>query len=144
MHVVAQPILNSVFAPPAGTAGGKQSCEVWDSDIECVRTMATELRNGKSEQFECDVVSSDPLTRIAEAIEHLQHQIDRIADHFDPPPSDKVGTPYIAECIGCTTVWITEMVRNGEIPPDSVVPGTGNGKPWKFFRARIDEWLQSR
>jgi hypothetical protein len=116
--------------------------------------MATELTTDRSEQFECDAVittpdllrprPSDPLARIAEAIERLQHQIARIADHFDPPPPDKVGTPYIADRLGCTTVWITEMVRSGEIPSGCVVPGTGNGKPWKFFRARIDDWLETR
>lgn len=68
----------------------------------------------------------------------------RIADKVDPPPPDKVGTPYVAERLGCTTVWVTEMIRSGDIPRSCIVPGTGNGKPWKFHRGRIDEWLESR
>jgi hypothetical protein len=55
-----------------------------------------------------------------------------------------VGTPYIAERLCCTSIWITEMVRRGVIPPACVVPGTGDGKPWKFYRTRIDEWIRRR
>jgi hypothetical protein len=36
------------------------------------------------------------------------------------------------------------MVRLGQIPTDCLVPGTGGGKPWKFHRAKIDDWLASR
>jgi hypothetical protein len=68
----------------------------------------------------------------------------RIADHFDPPPPDKVGSDYVASRLGCTTTWVADMVRRGEIPPHCVVPGTGNGKPWKFFRSRIDSWITDR
>lgn len=68
----------------------------------------------------------------------------RIADHFDPPPPDKVGTPYIAERLGCTTDYVAVMVREETIPPSCLVPGTGSGKPWKFFRERIDRWIEQR
>jgi hypothetical protein len=68
----------------------------------------------------------------------------RIADHFDPPPPNIVGTPYVAKKLGCTTVWVTEMIRSGEIPKGCLVPGSGNGRPWKLFRHRIDSWIESR
>lgn len=68
----------------------------------------------------------------------------RIADHFDPPPPDKVGSDYVAARLGCTTTWIADQVRQGAIPASCVVVGTGNGKPWKFHRARIDEWINAR
>lgn len=58
--------------------------------------------------------------------------------------SEIVGTPYVSERLGCTSIWITEMVRRGIIPPACVVPGTGDGKPWKFYRTRIDEWIRRR
>jgi hypothetical protein len=70
--------------------------------------------------------------------------IKRIADHFDPPPPDKVGSDYVAGKLGCTTTWVAEMVRNGDIPKSCTVPGTGNGKPWKFYRLQIDQWIESR
>lgn len=84
------------------------------------------------------------LCQIEETLNLVHTEIRRIADHFDPPPPDKVGTPYIAERLGCTTVWIAEMVRSGEIPRSCVVEGTGNGKVWKFHRRRIDHWIQNR
>ena len=76
--------------------------------------------------------------------EALVTHIQRIADHFDPPPPDVVGTGYVARKLNCTTIWITEMIRLGQIPRNCVLPGTGNGKPWKFYRTRIDHWISSR
>lgn len=84
------------------------------------------------------------LVRIAQAFEGVETQLRRIADHFDPPPPDKVDTTYVAKRLGCTTTWIAELVRNGDISKGCIVPGTGNGKPWKFFRTRIDRWIETR
>jgi len=67
----------------------------------------------------------------------------RIADHFDPPPSDIVGTDYIAEKRGCGTQWVSDMARIGMIPVECLVEGSGNGRPWKFYRRKIDKWLAS-
>jgi hypothetical protein len=68
----------------------------------------------------------------------------RLADHLAPAPATVVGTPYVAERLGCTTVWVAELVRNGEIAKHCIVPGTGKGKVWKFYREKIDRWLESR
>jgi hypothetical protein len=68
----------------------------------------------------------------------------RLADRFAPAPADVVGTPYVAERLGCTTVWVAELVRMGEIPKHCIVPGTGKGKVWKFYREKVDRWLESR
>jgi hypothetical protein len=81
---------------------------------------------------------------IADLLIGVLGQLRRIADHFDPAPPDLIGSQYIAKRLGCTTVWITELVRNGSIPRSCVVPGTGNGKPWKFYRVQVDEWLKRR
>lgn len=77
-------------------------------------------------------------------VQSIAADLRRIADRLDPPPSDKIGTPYVADRLDCTTVWITELIRRGEIPANCIVPGTGNGKPWKFYRERIDRWLKDR
>jgi predicted DNA-binding transcriptional regulator AlpA len=77
-------------------------------------------------------------------LREVAFQLGRIADHFDPPPPDIVGTPYVATKLGCTTDWIAIMVREGQIPPSCVIQGTGNGKPWKFRRSRIDQWIEQR
>jgi predicted DNA-binding transcriptional regulator AlpA len=75
--------------------------------------------------------------RIADALE-------RIANRADPPPPEIVGTPYVAHRLGCTTAWITELIKSGQIPKHCLVEGTGNGKPWKFHRRHIDEWIKKR
>lgn len=82
-------------------------------------------------------VNSADLARIANGIE-------RIADALAPAPAAIVDSRYVADRLGCTVVWIAEMVRNGRIPKSCVVVGTGNGKPWKFHRRQIDEWLKTR
>lgn len=68
----------------------------------------------------------------------------RLADHFDPQPPDVVGTPYLANRLGCTPTWIAQMVRTGDIPKGCIVPGSGKGRQWKFYRRRIEDWLASR
>ena len=74
----------------------------------------------------------------------VQAELKRIADHFDPQPADIVGTPYLANKLGCTSTWIAQMVRSGEIPKGCLVPGSGKGRQWKFYRCRIEEWLASK
>ena len=74
----------------------------------------------------------------------LSEAVIRIADHLDPPASKIVGSRYIADCLGCTTAWVGKMAFNGTIPRKCIVPGTGKGRLWKFYRPQIDEWLKSR
>jgi hypothetical protein len=50
----------------------------------------------------------------------------------------------LADKLGCTATWIAQMVRSGEIPKGCIVPGSGKGRQWKFYRCRIEEWLASR
>jgi hypothetical protein len=74
----------------------------------------------------------------------LAADVKRIADCLDPPPGNLMGSAEIAKRLGTTTTWVAEMARNGTIPRSCLVEGTGNGKPWKFHRARIEEWLKTR
>jgi hypothetical protein len=78
------------------------------------------------------------------ALAEVHTDLKRIADHFDPQPADIVGTTYVANKLGCTSTWIAQMVRDGEIPKGCLVPGSGNGRQWKFYRRRIEEWLVDR
>ncbi|MCH7689397.1 MAG: hypothetical protein IH899_22445 [Planctomycetes bacterium] len=82
--------------------------------------------------------------RLLEGIERIVVALERLADHFAPAPPDVVGTPYVARKLACTTVWITDMIRRGEIPRSCIVPGTGNGKLWKLYRRKIDKWIETR
>ena len=84
------------------------------------------------------------LDRIAAALESLSDASRRIAAHIAPEPGGVVGTPFLAERLGCTVVWAGEMARDGRVPKSCIVPGTGCGKPWKFYRMRIEDWLNKR
>jgi hypothetical protein len=68
----------------------------------------------------------------------------RIADRLDPPPPDLVDTGYIADRLGTTRTWVARMAGEGTIPRACVVEGTGNGKPWRFHRHKIDQWIATR
>ncbi len=74
----------------------------------------------------------------------IASSLKRIADHVDPPPPDIVDTTYIADKLGCTLEWVAKMALKGRIPANAIVPGTGIGKPWKFYRSRIDRWILER
>ncbi len=80
----------------------------------------------------------------ASVLADIAASLKRIADHVDPPPPDIVDTTYIANKLGLTKVWVAEMALNKVIPANCIVPGTGNGKPWKFYRTRIDKWIEMR
>ena len=81
---------------------------------------------------------------ILHEVQSIAASLARLADHFVPAAEALVGTPYVATRRGCTTVWVAEMTRQGRIPKNCIVEGTGTGKPWKFHRDRIDAWLASR
>lgn len=84
------------------------------------------------------------LEKLVAAIERQSYSLERVADRLAPQPGDIVGTPYIRERLGCTSAWITQLVKDGKIPCQCIVDGTGNGKPWKFYRRQIDEWIRTR
>jgi hypothetical protein len=81
---------------------------------------------------------------LATTLDRIATSLERIANKLDPPPSDKVGTSYVSDKLGCTTTWVAEMIRKKHIPPSCIVPGSGNGKVWRFYRTRIDAWIESR
>lgn len=74
----------------------------------------------------------------------VANALTRIANHFDPPPPNVVDSGYIADKLGCTKVWVARMAADGDVPRNAIVPGTGNGKPWKFYRSLIDKWIEKR
>lgn len=77
-------------------------------------------------------------------VHSIAENLARLADHFAPQPADIVGTPYIARQLGCTTAWITQQIKEGRLPDHCIVAGTGKGKPWKFHRRHIDQWIKAR
>lgn len=101
-----------------------------------VTTVRPTTREGQGEalgrsQYRAEHLAT--LKRIADALERLA-----------PPPSEKVDARYIADRLGCTTEWVAKQARDGQIPTSCIVRGTGNGKPWKFYRHKIDKWIEDR
>jgi hypothetical protein len=84
------------------------------------------------------------LEQIAQDLQHLATTTARIANVVAPQPANIVGTKYVAERLGCTTTWVSDMIRQGQVPDDCIVKGTGTGKLWKLHRAAADRWIESR
>ena len=76
--------------------------------------------------------------------ERIASALEKLANHFDPPPPDIVDTGYVAGRLGCTREYVSQMAKGGAIPRNCLVAGTGWGKVWKFHRSRIDRWIESR
>jgi len=77
-----------------------------------------------------------------EVLGGIATDIRRVADSLSPTPPQKVGTGYIADRLACSKTWITELARDKRIPKCCIVQGTGNGKPWKFHRREVDNWIE--
>lgn len=73
----------------------------------------------------------------------IARSLSRIADAVAPTPPDLVGTDYVAERTARTMTRVTQWVTSGVLPADCVHSG-GDGSPYKFYRDRIDRWLESR
>jgi hypothetical protein len=106
--------------------------------------------NGNKSVAHLTQIADSPLTLaasfqlIAGQLQAIEAHLSRLANHFDPPPPDIVDTPFLARQLGVTPTRIAQMVREGTIPKSCIVPGTGDGRPWKFYRHRLDEWLARR
>ena len=74
----------------------------------------------------------------------IAKSLERIAEALDPKPPDHVDGPFVAGRLGLTATRVAQMARDGDIPASCVVPGTGDGKPWKFVRSRIEAWIAAR
>jgi hypothetical protein len=82
---------------------------------------------------------------VLDTLKDIAATLRRLAEVYAPEPSDIVGTGYIQRKLGFTTpVYVAELARKGSIPKACIVPGTGNGKLWKFRRKPVDQWLESR
>jgi len=116
-------------------ADGLPVLRLKDGSVRITETAVDEFLAGHGHERE---------ERMVAVLENISASQKRLADHLAPAPSDIVDTPYIARHLGCTTQWIAQMVRSGDIPRGCIVPGSGKGRQWKFYRCRIEEWLASR
>ena len=84
------------------------------------------------------------LEDVAARLKNIEPAIGRIAEHFDPQKRGVVGTPYIAERLGVSVRWINDLIHKGEIPKTCFCPNTGEGKYWRFWKEKIDEWIATK
>jgi len=82
------------------------------------------------------------LERIAIATEGIHVELQRIGNHFEPP--EVVKSRFIAGRLGCSVKWVGDMARMGMIPKNCIVPGSEDGKQWRFYRSKIDKWLDRK
>lgn len=81
---------------------------------------------------------------IAGPLASVATDVRRIANQLDPPPPDLVDTSYVADKLGVSAKRISQLALAGEVPAAAIVPGTGEGKPWRFYRSKVDPWIETR
>jgi len=131
-----------------GFKGGADSIWMVDDSNRLVSVPASQVEKYGTMGFRPvpsgNGVGLEFLPFIAGYLGQIEHSLRRIADHFDPPPPNVVTTRYVADKLNCTLVHAARQAADGDIPRSCVVPGTGGGKPWKFYRSRIDQWIEQR
>ena len=152
-----------VFRNPFGFKGAEDNgwgeADLLIAKSDQLRSIAAEERNvavavrrtvqfclehfGRPKQGDM-AVFHELVTRITSSVEVTASAVERIADRLAPQPTDIVDSVWVAEILDCTTTWVADMARQGKIPAACIVPGTGNGKVWKFYRAKIQPWLATR
>jgi hypothetical protein len=86
----------------------------------------------------------DHVLTLVAVLDALLREVKRIADHFNPPPPNVIDSNYVARRMGRTPTRIAQMAREGLIPASCVVPGRSDGEAWRFYRDRVEEWLDGR
>ena len=107
------------------------------------RLDSTEARSRSANEDQFGRIAA-ALEQIALPIRDVEPALRRIADHFDPPKRGTVGTPYVAERLGVSVRWISDLIRRGDIPKSCIVPRSGDGKYWRFWKDKIDEWVEQK
>jgi predicted DNA-binding transcriptional regulator AlpA len=139
-------VLRNLFPLASPIQDNEEATCLHHLDLMSERFDQIELRLAKLEAQAAQSSQRDEQPSISlESLTSIAADIHRLTTKIAPGPQDDiVGSRYVADCLGCTTQWIGEMVRNGDIPKPCMVAGTGGGKLWKFYKSRIDNWLKSR
>jgi hypothetical protein len=88
--------------------------------------------------------SGDLALQFLAVFQDIAGSLRRLADAHAPAPPDIVGTRYVAQRLCVTPEWVSEMALHKKIPASCIVPGTGKGKVWKFYREKTDRWIESQ
>lgn len=82
--------------------------------------------------------------KLASKMNEVESALKRMADHFDPPKRASVTSSYVAVRLGRTARWIGELARTGKIPESCICPRSGDGKYWRFWKDKIDDWIEKQ
>jgi hypothetical protein len=88
-----------------------------------------------------DSIPRSTAERLLAVLDDIAGSLRILAAAHAPRPGELVGSPYVAKRLGITTVYVAQMARDGKIPKNCILAGTGDGKVWKFHRDRIDRWI---
>ncbi len=79
---------------------------------------------------------------------HADHvvarELRRLRRDLRPAEPEIIGTPEVAKMAGVTTAAVRQWVESEAMPGNCIVPGSGNGTPWRFYRRRVVKWLRTR
>ncbi len=80
----------------------------------------------------------------------ISNYLQRLCDAIAPAPTYTVGTESVAKATGLNQNYVSQLAdgrkiaKVRKIPQECIVPGSGHGKPWKFYREPIDKWIETR
>ncbi len=74
----------------------------------------------------------------------IARELRKLRRALRPAEPEIIGTPEVAKLAGVTTAAVRQWVESGAVPRNCIVPGSGNGTPWRFYRRRILKWLRTR
>ncbi len=130
----AKQFLAELSDPRLSISDGLEILRCWMEDID-------RLVRGINSYSAFEMNSSSQNRPAADSA--LLPELSRIADQRGPDLPELVGTRYVADCLGLSTQRITQMMVSNTLPPRLVVRG-GDGAPYKFNRAQIDEWISTQ
>jgi hypothetical protein len=54
-----------------------------------------------------------------------------------PAPADLAGTVYVATKLGCTTVWVTELIKKGSMPWSIAAASTSGSNAAEYAASAV-------
>lgn len=133
-----------VFAMLKPLHGEGGQAHFLESDADAVIAQLRKVRPSNSHPLS-EWIEEDPnvidFNGTLEPFERIAVGIERLIDVLMPKASELVGTDYIASKLGKSKQWVGKMAEKGTIPKNCIAPRVCGGRIWKFYRDRIDAWL---
>lgn len=138
---------NLVFSQLNPLFGSGDDAKYLEEDADAVigmvrrRPLNVDQWSFYEEQKEGNVIE---FNETIEPFERIAAGIERLIDVLVPKTTELVGTEYIASKIGASKQWVGKMAEKGTIPKNCIAPKVSGGRVWKFYRDKIDAWLEGK